>query len=70
MKDWLINLFGRYLTDQGYWVIKSTMPCLLVSYATGTMQSHEDGSTTYMLRLPPGHKLWALNHTLIMKAPT
>lgn len=65
MKKWFEEQVKRWLMARGYWIIPAGAPVLVISFGVGTMQKLPDGSKTYVVHMPPGHKLWAVNNTLI-----
>jgi hypothetical protein len=57
----------NYLTRRGYLVIRHEIgPFILLSHAVGTFKKQAQ-ETEYKVHLPDGHKLWALNHTIIVE---
>jgi hypothetical protein len=65
MMNWLEQTARNWLTARGYWVIKASVPTLVISYGVATFQKDAEGFTTYEVAMPPGHKLWAVNHATV-----
>jgi hypothetical protein len=65
MRHWITTQAIRWLTNRGYFVIPKAVPQLIISYGTGTMQKQDDGSMTYMIRMPVGHRLMTLHNTVL-----
>jgi hypothetical protein len=40
---------------------------MVVSYGTGSFKETEDGGKEYKIYMRPGHKLYAINQTLLVK---
>jgi hypothetical protein len=53
---------------RGYWVFRSHVPQLIVSYGSGTIE-RVDGETRYVINMPEGHKLSVLNNTMLTAMP-
>jgi hypothetical protein len=67
MRIWFEQFCIRWLTDRGYWVMKASVPCLVMTHAVGTFTTDEHG-TTYHIRMPSDHKVWALLNTVLTPA--
>jgi hypothetical protein len=65
MRRWVEHLVKQWLTKRGYWVIQPGVPVLLISYGVATFEHSEGGGAFYHVHMPPGHKLWALNNTIV-----
>jgi hypothetical protein len=66
---WLEEQAKRWLISRGYWVLSPSIPCLVVSYGVGTYTTDGAG-TTYHIHMTKGHKLWALNQTILKSTLT
>jgi hypothetical protein len=66
IKEWFEEQVKRWLINRGYWIIPAQVPCLVIS--SGDATYHEDeGGKVYTVYMPKGHKLWALNNSVIAK---
>jgi hypothetical protein len=68
MKQWIEDRCRDFLLARGYWVFKSHVPQLIVSYGSGTIE-RLDGETRYVINMPEGHKLSVLNNTMLTALP-
>jgi hypothetical protein len=67
IKQWIEQRVIRWIAARGYWVLKSSIPQLVVSYGTGEFEDLDDGSRLYHIYMPKGHKLSIAFYSMISR---
>lgn len=67
MTKWLERRAISWLLGRGYWVLKASVPTIVISYGVGTFKNDEHGDTIYTVVMPRGHKLWTLYNSQITR---
>jgi hypothetical protein len=67
MSRWITYWCIEYLIRRGFFVIHPGNPALIVSFGTGTFKDMADGGREYKVYMRPGHKLYAINQTTLVK---
>jgi hypothetical protein len=67
MRKWIIYWCIEYLIRHGFFVLRPEAPALIVSFGTGTFKDTPDGGRVYHVYMRPGHKLYAINQTSLVK---
>jgi len=65
--NWLEQTARNWLASRGYWVMKASVPTLVISHGAAVVRREADGAAVYEVIMPSGHRVFAVNHTVVVE---